>query len=322
MEILYNAFYIILFTTMMGSVFTLLCLLMNRVFRIALPLWSGILGMALYVVPVLSPGLFLVSPEEQVWLKGYETASMVWACGIMAFVPYSLLRILFARRAISGCQACDEESIGVICARCAAMAGLKRIPEIYFGVLDDPACVVGTLRPKILLNREVAVGLTDTQLTAVLGHEIMHIKRGHMVLGKIFACICVLNWPNPFVWMAKKEFDVLCEIDCDKHTLKALRVSIDHKVYAQTMLRLLEQAAAGVSVSGSRLSVSGFLAAKRRVALIMNRQSARSGIFSKAILAVAVIMVIYLSAVMSRGHFYPYPAYYRGIEYSQTYMPQ
>lgn len=118
----------------------------------------------------------------------------------------------------------------------------------------------------------------------------------------------------------KKEFDVLCEIDCDKHTLKALRGSIDHKEYAQTMLRLLEQAAAGVSVSGSRLSVSGFLAAKRRVALIMNQQSARSGIFSKVILAVAVITVIYFSAVMSRGHFYPYPAYYRGIEYNQSYM--
>ncbi len=317
MRILYSVFYIIIFITVIGSAFTLLCLLMSRVFRMALPLGSGILGMALYVVPVLAPGLFLVSPEEQIWLKGYEIAGAVWAWGIVALAAYNLFRLLFARRAMAGCRICDEEQICRVCVECAELAGLKRIPEICFGGLHDPACVVGCLRPRIILNRKVVEGLTQAQLTAVLAHEVTHIKRGHMIWGRIFAGICVLNWFNPFVWMAKREFDVLCETDCDKFALRALREKIDRKTYALTMLGLLEQSAAAVSVSGNRLSASGFLEVKRRVALLRNRQSPMADVLTGVILAAAVIAVFCLSATASRGHFYPYPAYQTGVEYSQ-----
>ena len=248
MASLYNAFYIILFTSLIGGVFTIVSFLINRIFRIVLPLWAGFGGMALYVVPVFSPGLFPVSPERQIWVEGYKLASVIWGCGIILSALCCLLRMQMGYRAINCCRICDERHINSICVQCAVAAKLKNIPTVYFGGLDDPACVIGVVH-----------------LTAVLEHEIMHIKRGHMVLGRINDVICILNWFNPIAWAAKREFDVLCEIDCDRSALSVLRGKIDHKEYALTMLRLLELSAVGVSVSGVSMSVSGFLLTKRRM---------------------------------------------------------
>ena len=97
MQIINNLFYIILFTTVEGSIFTISALMLNRVFHIVLPLWFGNLGMLLYVFPILAPGLFLVSPETQMWLKGYQIACIIWSCGILFFVLYNLLKTIFAR---------------------------------------------------------------------------------------------------------------------------------------------------------------------------------------------------------------------------------
>lgn len=321
MASLYNAFYIILFTSLIGGVFTIVSFLINRIFRIVLPLWAGFGGMALYVVPVFSPGLFPVSPERQIWVEGYKLASVIWGCGIILSALCCLLRMQMGYRAINCCRICDERHINSICVQCAVAAKLKIIPTVYFGGLDDPACVIGVVHPKIILNKKVAARLSEVQLTAVLEHEIMHIKRGHMVLGRINDVICILNWFNPIAWAAKREFDVLCEIDCDRSALSVLRGKIDHKEYALTMLRLLELSAVGVSVSGVSLSVSGFLLTKRRMVLVMNNRSALYRIFSTLILLTAVILVICFSVKVSRGYFYPYPAYSKGTEYSQAVQP-
>lgn len=318
MQILNNMFYIILFTTVVGSIFTISALMLNRVFHIVLPLWFGNLGMFMYIFPILAPGLFLVSPETQMWLKGYQTACTIWSCGILFFVLYNLLRSIFARRAMEGYQVCNDERIKFVCAQCAEMAGLKNIPMIYFGTLDDIACVTGVLRPTIIINRNAVAELTETQLMAVLGHEVIHIKRGHMISDKIFDWICVLNWLNPLVWVAGKEFDALCETDCDKNALVVLKDKISDKEYALTMLHCLELSAVGSNMRGSSLSVTGFLLTRRRIVQVMNRQSGIRSVISTIVLIIVVTAVICFSVMVSRGHFYPYPAYSTGIEYGET----
>ena len=314
MAVLCDIFYVVLFITLAGSAFTLLVLLLERVFGIMLPLWAGILGMALYIVPIFSPGLFLISPEEQVWLEGYRIACAVWGCGAVLFALYGVLKIGLAHRAAGEWQVCREEGINAFCAECAAIAGLKRVPRIYFGTLEDPACVMGVLCPKIILNRRVAAKLTRAQLAVVLGHEVMHTRRAHMAWGRIFGGICILHWFNPFVWAAKKEFDFLCETDCDKAVLAVFREKTDSREYALTMLRLLELSVAGSSAGGSALSVSGFLQNKRRIVSVTHGQSRISSILSGAVLIAAVAAVACFSVRVSRGYFYPYPAYGKGIE--------
>lgn len=316
MQIISNLFYIILFTTVIGTAFTILSLLLSHVFHIALPLWFGVFGMTLYIFPILAPGLFLVSPEAQTWIEGYSVAGVIWACGTVLSALHHLLKALFAHRAAGSYQICKNERINAACARCTWMAGLKNVPIVCFGTLDDPACVMGVLHPAIILNEDVITRLTETQLMTVLLHEVTHIQRRHMIFSILYDCVCLLNWFNPFVWIGRKGFDVLCETDCDRKTVAALKDKISPKEYALTMLHLLELSAAQASISKNSFSALGFLLTKQRITLVLDRQSRLGSVLSAIVLILAATAVICFSIVISRGYFYPYPAYHTGIEYS------
>lgn len=318
MQIIGNLFNIILFVTAVGGAFTLLSLLANRVFRFALPLWFGICGIFAYIIPLPAPGLHLIPPVKQLWINGYYIACVIWVCGIVILSAVDVVRTAFARHAIRSYRVCTDERINNICIRCGQLIGIKKNPPIYFGTLDDPACVAGALRPAIILNEVIVKQLTDIELTAVLSHEITHMKRGHIILERIFHYVCIINWFNLLSWVAKKDFAVHCEIDCDRYALNLLRGKIADIDYASAMLRLLELSMVQTKKIGYGMSALGFLLAKRRVGLIMSRPPKTKNIIIPIILAVLLTATILFSIMLSRGHFYPYPAYDTLPEYSSV----
>ena len=59
-------------------------------------------------------------------------------------------------------------------------------------------------------EREITAQLSDAELTAVLSHEMTHVRRKHILLERIWAYICILNWFNPLVWgCGKRVFPAL-----------------------------------------------------------------------------------------------------------------
>lgn len=316
MQLIGDLFNIILFVTAVGGAFTLLSLFANRIFRFALPLWFGVCGIFAYTVPLPAPGLQLIPPEERSWINGYYIACAVWVCGIAILSAVDIVRTAFAHHAIRSYRVCTDERINNICIRCGQLFGIKKAPPIYFGTLDDPACVAGALRPAIILNEAIVKQLTDIELTAVLSHELAHIKRGHIILERIFHYVCIINWFNLLSWVAKKDLAVHCEMDCDRNTLKFLRGKIADIDYARAMLRLLELSMVQTKKIGYGMSALGSLLAKRRVGLIMNRPSKTKHIIFTIVLAVLLAATILFSVMLSRGHFYPYPAYDTLPEYS------
>lgn len=317
MQIICKIFYIMLFVTVIGGVFTILSLAANRVMRFTLPLWFGICAMAAYIVPVLAPGLRLISPEDQSWIEEYYVACKVWLCGAALFTVYDIVRSAIASRARCKYRVCENERVMSICRQCAGIVKLKKVPQVCFGTLDDPACVVGILHPTIILNEQIILQLTDADLSAVLCHEMEHVRRGHIILGRIFDYICILNWPNPLAWIAKREFAVHCEIDCDRSALASLEGRLSGAEYAGAMLRLLGLSVEQAGNSGG-MSALGFLIAKRRIERILHKPSIEWKIITTSALALLIAAIILFSMYLSRGHFYPYPAFQGLTEYSSN----
>lgn len=318
MQIIGDVFNIILFVTVIGGAFTILSLLINRIFRFALPLWFSICQMVAYIVPLLAPGLCLIPPEDHSWRQGYYIACSVWFCGIIVLAVYDIAKTVFAHRAIRNYKVCQDKRINEICSRCFQLVGIENMPAVCFGTLDDPACVVGVLCPVIILNETIIKQLTDTELTAVLCHEITHIKRGHLLLGRIYDYICILNWFNPLAWIAKEDFAVYCELDCDQGALVSLQSEVTNTDYASAMLHLLELSTLHIGNTAEGMSALGFLLAKKRITMIMNKPTRAGKIVITVALAVLLAVVILFSVMLSRGHFYPYPAYDMGVEHSLT----
>ncbi len=318
MQIIGDVFNIILFVSVIGGVFTILSLLANRVLHFTLPLWFSICGMAAYIIPLPAPGLYLIPPEEHTWRNIYYILCTAWFCGTILFVLCDIIRTVLAHRAIRNYRVCNDERITAICTHCCNLSALKKVPLLYFGTLDDPACVTGILRPAIILNETIIKQLTDMELTTVICHEVTHIKRGHILWGRIYDYICILNWFNPLAWIAKKDCAVHCEVDCDLNALVALEKETTATRYANTMIHLLELTTIHAGNEGHGLSALGFLLTKRRIELIISKPTKMKKVIMTVVLVMLLATVILFSMMLSRGHFYPYPAYDTGTEYSHA----
>lgn len=319
MQILSNIFYAVIFVSVIGSVFCVFSLFVNHILRCTLPLWFSICGMMLFSFPVLSSDVFLVSPEAQEWIAEFYTVCQIWAwgCGILAV--YKAVRFILAKKAVKSYTLCDNEQISIICSRCASAIGLRKTPALYWGTLDNPVCVTGAVCPAIIMDKKIVERLTDKEISAVFFHELTHIKRKHILLERIYDFVCILNWLNPFAWIAKGDFSLHCETDCDYNALKLSRGSISKTEYASAILRLLELSTDQATKSGNGIGALGFLLTKRRIKRITAKGSKIKDGIKTAVLAAFLALALIFSLQFSRQYFYPYPAFHVGIEYGTGY---
>lgn len=117
--------------------------------------------------------------------------------------------------------------------------GLKRKVEIYINNNLKTPLTFGVLRPKIVLQDHI---LNDEKLLDhVLIHELMHIKKFHILLNHIINIVACLYWYNPLLWLSLKYIDQDIEINCDKLVVQQLGDTIkNRKEYCISMLKLLE----------------------------------------------------------------------------------
>ena len=319
MQILGNIFNAVIFVSAIGSIFTVISLFVNHVLRCNLPLWFSLCGTIFFVVPFLSPDVFLISPEIQDWINGFRIASFLWACGCGVLIAHDMIRLMLAQRAIKHYQICNNERLNSIYTKCAAATTLKNVPTLYCGTLDNPICVTGVICPVIIMNERIIEQLTDNELSAVFFHELTHVKRKHALLERLYDYVCILNWMNPLSWIAKRNFSLHCETDCDFHTIKILRGKVTETEYASAIIRLLEYSTVRAAKPGNGIGALDFLLTKRRIKRITVRTSKIKNRLTAFMLAVLLALMLVFSMRFSRELFYPYPAYNTGIEYSAGY---
>lgn len=290
MQILGNIFNAVIFVSAIGSLFTVISLFVNHVLRCNLPLWFSLCGMIFFVVPFLSPDVFLISPEIQDWINGFRIAGFLWACGCSVLIVHDVIRLMLAKRAIRRYQICNNERLNSIYTKCAAATTLKNVPTLYLGTLDNPICVTGVICPVIIMNERIIEQLTDKELSAVFFHELTHVKRKHALLERLYDYVCILNWMNPLSWIAKRNFSLHCETDCDFHTIKILRGKITETAYASAIIRLLEYSTVRAAKPGNGIGALDFLLTKRRIKRITARTSKIKDGLTAFLLAVLLVL--------------------------------
>lgn len=118
--------------------------------------------------------------------------------------------------------------------------GLKRKVEIYINNNFKTPLTFGVLRPKIILQDHI---LDDEKLLDhVLIHELIHIKKFHILLNHLVNIVACLYWYNPILWLSLKYIDQDIEINCDKLVVQQLGDTIkNRKTYCSSMLKLVER---------------------------------------------------------------------------------
>ena len=310
-----DLFFVVVYLSVIGGLFGVASLFVSHIFGRVRGLWLPLCGMALYLLPVLSPEVWLFSPEPEQRMDGFVLAGRVWAAGCLLFLAYRLMRLFLAGKTIRRYPPCTDRRIIDMAAQCAHAQKMKRPPRLLETALDAPASVAGVMRPVILVNTDGLSGLTDRQLRIVLTHELTHIKRGHLLFQRIFDFVCVLHWFNPLVWLSRKDFALHCETDCDEHALRGLIGTVAGEEYARTILRLLELSALRSEKSAQGMGALAFVHTRQRMKRILRRSARWRERLLAGCLALLLVLAAAFSLWFSRQHFYPYPAYSVGVEF-------
>jgi len=268
-----------------------------------------------FTVPLTIPEVTLFY-HEPLRTETFKTASLVWIIGMDVPAVFTVLRIFAVHRVIGKYAGCTAGHILAVYDECIRQVKLKHTPPLLFGEIKDPACVITTWRSYIVLQERTIRELTDDELKTVLIHELLHIKRKHTVLERVFYFVCCAHWFNPFIWIGLRDFSTACEIDCDGSVLKVFDGELKAVAYAKTMVRLMELAAAKNKSLRGTLGALDFWVAKHRIYNLLNKPSKLQKMLAAFACAAVICGTVWMSIGLSRSYFYPYSGISNGTEWS------
>lgn len=157
----------------------------------------------------------------------YLIFQVVWFIGILFFIIYYLLKMLFLNKKIK------------------YSSKLKKYKNVWMWKDNTGACVIGLFRPRIY----VPLGCEGPNLDIIVRHETQHIKHFDYLFVNLFYFALALNWFNPFAWVAYKMAIQDVEKACDERVL--LNSTVDEKrAYARVLLELSKDTSAKSMIIG------------------------------------------------------------------------
>jgi uncharacterized protein (TIGR03435 family) len=172
------------------------------------------------------------------WLDQVQLWALpIWSIGVLLFsirLAWACVHAFALRR---GAAPSDEPVVAAV-ADLASRIGIARPVRVFVSTLADGPSVIGWLRPAILLPPAAAMGLTPTQLEAVLAHELAHIKRHDYLVNMLQVVAETLFFYHPVVWWTSKQIRTERELCCDDI---AVRSCGDAVAYARALTTLARQ---------------------------------------------------------------------------------
>ena len=167
---------------------------------------------------------------------GYIFFKLNRLIGSILIFTYLGIKIYKFHKVMKG-SALNENSL---CKEKIREFGLKRKVEIYINNNLKTPLTFGILKPKIILQDHI---LADEELLDhVLIHELMHIKKFHILLNHLVNIVACIYWYNPLLWLSLKYLDQDIEINCDKLVVQQLGdTRKNRKTYCSSMLKLVER---------------------------------------------------------------------------------
>jgi bla regulator protein blaR1 len=222
-------------------------------------------------------GRFMPPLLLALWLGGCAALLVVWV---------ARWRRLAAQT--RECQAVDSGR--EFEALCRAISGTKTTTAVRLMVTEsgmEPG-IVGIFRPVLLLPTGIADRLTDSQLDAIMVHELCHARRRDNLAAALHMLVEALFWFHPLVWWIGARLVDERERACDE---EVLHLGSDPHVYAEGILKVCKfylesPLVCAAGVTGSNL--------KQRIEEIMIRRIAHKLEMGKKLLlgmvAAAVIV--------------------------------
>lgn len=162
----------------------------------------------------------------------------VWFCGAIAIVAIWCFRwrrvSATARQAKRPLAGREIEALR----RAERLLGVRRPINLSLTPAPIEPCVVGIVKPVLLLPESVSERLSAAQLEAIVAHEVCHVRRRDNLAAFANMLVQTIFWFHPLVWWLGTRLLEERELACDEG---ALEVFHDRYVYAESILRTCTQ---------------------------------------------------------------------------------
>lgn len=149
------------------------------------------------------------------WMQRAVTEEMAicyfTAAGILA-VRYLYLHKSM-RHKLSGMEQLKE---GI-----SAYVKLGRGPriQVYLAKESCSPFAGGILKPYIVVPKNLKKSLTREEFSAILYHEALHIRQGHVLLLNIYAWLKIIWWIHPLIYLLEQKLREHMEYSCDEGSI-------------------------------------------------------------------------------------------------------
>jgi GWxTD domain-containing protein len=137
--------------------------------------------------------------------------------------------------------------------------GIERAVKLLNSARVSSPIVIGWMRPAILLPLGCMSGLSQSQIEAILAHELAHIRRHDFLVNLMQSIVEALFFYHPAVWWVSSQLRREREHCCDD---LAVEVTGDRLAYANALTQL-EQRRCALMPKGAFAATGGIL--KKRI---------------------------------------------------------
>lgn len=227
--------------------------------------------------------------QTQAWTDALKRSlpgilAVVWLLGSVLLGSYTMVSNHRLKRCVQRSMSqCRTYSTDVLLPGCDT-----KLPVV---VCDEaaPPCLVGVLRPCILLSSDVMEN--DRLLHYCVRHEVTHYRHKDHIWTFLRVLLCVVYWWNPLVWLGARLAKEDGELACDADMIAGMGAE-QRKEYGLSLIWLLEHHSrtAGSVCIATAMTARGRTLRKRIRGIAQETRTKRCMLFPAALLLAVVFL--------------------------------
>lgn len=183
----------------------------------------------------------VASSRKNIFTKEMLRATFVgfWFLGLILLLGITILRSRRIAHRATETPKPIPSWLQEIFLECRERLKLKIWPVLIVSSGIDSPCLIGAVRPRILLPYDLVSKNNRQQFYHIIMHELAHVKQGDIWLSWFWTLVCSLQWFNPLIWLSGRYMYLDREMACDEHVLRMLETE-KRIEYSRSLLELFK----------------------------------------------------------------------------------
>jgi len=243
-----------------------------------------------------------VAPHNEL----YCAMTLTWAAGFMVCLGlWSFRRRRLAERLRTGKIVTDGREAEAL-RRVATRFGARFESRfgVRFGSMGMPKLLLlpgatepgvwRTWAPVVALPEDLSSHLSDSELEAVLVHELVHVSRRDNLISNLQMLLCSVLWFHPLIWLIDRRALTERERSCDE---RVIQLGMACNTYAASLLKVVRFCSGWRMAGVSSATVSNI---QTRLSAIIADRSVRTGAL-RSRLAISAVGAAVFSFSLATG---------------------